>query len=253
MHLHFLEPLTNWKILSVEKLFNECHYTGTYKHFHKILRKLEKKGIIQGFRDYYSRKKFIYSTEFGSELISDDKSISPNTNSLLHDAKMSELIHELRNFEKVNSFELEHIYRGDREFQPARSYDRYYPDAKLKVSQKGKEVGVAIELEITQKSKGRIHTKFYRFVEGNDIETVLYLFSNKRTMKKYIEVYKERFESKCTGRFIFYANPNVLTGKLTFNDPNCFYSFKHYHQFTKLFGQRLDDELETNSEGGKGV
>ena len=253
MHLEFLEPLNQWKIMLMEKLFSESQYSGNYKHFQKVLRKLEKKGIIQGFRDLHTRKKFIYATELGSDLISEDSNISPNSNSMVHDAKVSEVVYELRNYKKVNDFELEHIYRGNTQFMPARNYDKYYPDAVIKVLKKDKEEKIAVELELTQKAVGRIQNKFYRFVEGNDIETVLYLFCNKRVMRKYIEVYKERFEGKHTGRFIFYCDPNVLTGKQLFNDPNCFYSFKNYHQFTKIFGQRLEDDLVTNLEGDKGV
>jgi hypothetical protein len=253
MHLHFLEPLTTWRILTVEKLFNECSYTGTYKHFHKILRKLEKNGIIQGFRDYYSRKKFIFSTEFGSELISEDEKITPHSNSMLHDAKLSELVYELRKFEKVKSFELEHVYRNGNQFIPSRDYDKYFPDAKLKNLRKGKEVGVAIELEITQKSVGRIINKFHRFIDGNDMEIVLYLFCNKSVMKKYIEVFKDGFESENAGKFIFYCNPNVLEGGMLFDDKNCFHSFKNYHQFITLFGERVNDDLQESKGGDQGV
>ena len=238
-HLHFLRPLVKWKILTKEKLFFLSGYSGTYKAFHKIVRNFERKGLLQGYRDFFSRKKYLYATELGNELIFDGKIFTPNHQTIFHDTRVSEIVQEATNYDHVKHYELEHAYRMP-------SYDsfrkEYYPDAYLDVVAPDTECKIAVELELTQKSTDRIHEKFNRFIDKRSYSHVLYLFSEEAIWKKYIDVFKTYYEEEHDEKFMFLWNSDFLKGKISFNDCKGYYNQNYDFNFCKVLGKKCEGD-----------
>ncbi len=237
VHLQLLRPLIKWKILTLENLFEESIYQGTYKTFNKVMRGLEKKGLVQGYRDYFSRKKYIFATELGNELLLKGGKFTPNHHSMFHDTRMVELIRELRLRKNVNEFDLEHVYR---DFSYDRSDGGYYPDGVLEViTQADDNVKMAVELELTQKSSTRIQNKYYKFIKDDTFDYVIFFFPEESILKKYVEVFQEHLETQHSDLFIFCHNPHLVKGKINLEDTTGYYNFQYNFNFTNTFGERL--------------
>lgn len=240
--MYFLRPLIQWKVLTKEKLFQKSNYKGTYKSFHKIVKNLERKGIINGYRDFFSRKRYIYATELGNDLLLKGGSFSPNHHNLFHDAKMAEIIQQARHFEDFQSFKLEHEIRKF-------SYSDYdkdcYPDALL-VKNKGDDqvFDIAIELEITQKSKPRICRKYNNFINSRKYDVAAYFFSDESVWKRYIDVYKTEFEKEHPAKIIFYYCPSIMSGSLNIDDCKYYYGKDYGEGIYRLLGKRLLEVTE---------
>ncbi len=135
MQLNYLEPLKKWRILDLKSLMRESRYEATYKGFCKMLLRLEQKNIIGSFREPFSGRKYLYLTKEGNHSLggnANPPSISRTT--LVHDAKVVELVLELMKLESIYGFELEHQIRDMKSFG---STYQICPDAVM-LGQKGK-------------------------------------------------------------------------------------------------------------------
>ena len=116
-HLELLRPLVKWKILSIKELFEDSTYGGTYKGFHKVIRRLEKHKLLGSFKDVWTKSKRIYLTQEGNSLVNPNKwrADAYNGNTLFHDSRaalyLRYLIKELNiNYAELDQERMRNLY-----------------------------------------------------------------------------------------------------------------------------------------------
>jgi hypothetical protein len=102
----------------------------------------------------------------------------PN-NQLTHDSELSNIC--VRLFHLRNVFDISVVKQED-----LTTKSSLIPDAELTVSTDNVSVNIAVEYELTQKSKNRINQKFLSYSQSNDHQYVLYFFDNDREALVYV-------------------------------------------------------------------
>ncbi|MBL7664274.1 MAG: replication-relaxation family protein [Bacteriovoracaceae bacterium] len=213
LHLNYLSPLLKWRVMDLESLRRECFQIPKYKNFYRVIRNLEKKKVLEGYRDPFSKKKFIYLSPLGESQLS----IRENTNALskdtlLHDIKVSEIVRALLEQNLIVNAELEHQIHDKKTFNNDFGIT---PDAVLYLEKHGKKIKAALELELTRKSNQRITEKARQYLDSSFYQKIIYVFSQKELMKKYQEVLLEKFGDDIIKRIHFFYHP-----ELTFKPTN---------------------------------
>lgn len=200
-HLNYLAPLLKWRVLDIEALRKEAIRAPQYKNFHRIIRVLEKKNILGGLRDPYSRKKYIYLTSVGEKLLSlKDNPTALSTETLIHDIKVSEVSRGFLEKGWAKEIELEHQIVDKKNFM---AEYKIVPDAVIHTEKDGFKYRIALELELTRKSNQRVIEKAKLYNATSIYHYVIYLFGHKSLLEKYKEIISDAVGSDGLKRFIF--------------------------------------------------
>ncbi|PIP96127.1 MAG: hypothetical protein COV37_07710 [Bdellovibrio sp. CG11_big_fil_rev_8_21_14_0_20_39_38] len=200
--------------MNLESLRQECTSVPNYFNFCKIIRSLEKAKILEGYRHPFNRKKYVYLSPFGEgqlSLTENPSSVSKET--LIHDIKVSEIGKSFVDQGWMNNVQLEHELHNKRNF---RVTYKIIPDALLEGAKNGVSYKVALEVELSRKSNQRIVEKARQYVASTFYNYVLYIFSKRNYMEKYIEIIRSSVSSEEFNRFLFFidetmsANPTDL-------------------------------------------
>jgi hypothetical protein len=182
-HLLYITPLKKWRILSLQELLVKSGYESTYKGFCKLIRRLEKRNLINSFVDPFSRRKYLFLTKEGDSYIGGEENPPSIINeTLIHDSKVVEIVLELLKLDSFNRFELEHELKEPNTFA---SKHRTLPDALLYGEKDNKKFNLAIELELTQKTKSRYLEKVGQYLYSTYYDFVLYFFQSRKVMETY--------------------------------------------------------------------
>lgn len=207
LHLNYLTPLLKWRVLDLESLRKECIRAPKYKNFHRIIRDLEKKKILEGYRDPYSRKKFVYLSSIGEGQLSlKDNPTALSKDTLIHDIKVSEISRELLDRGWIDEVELEHQIHDKRNFKI--NY-KIIPDAIWYFERKGFKYQVAFELELTRKNNQRLVEKIKQYEVSGFYHYVVYIFPTLNLMKKYVEVIEEKLGKESMRKFMFFCHEDI--------------------------------------------
>jgi hypothetical protein len=207
LHLNYLTPLLKWRVLDLESLRKECVRAPKYHNFYRIIRDLEKKKVLEGYRDPYSRKKFVYLSSVGEGQLSlKDNPTALSKDTLIHDIKVSEISRELLDRGWIDEVELEHQIHDKRNFKI--NY-KIIPDAIWYFERKGFKYQVAFELELTRKNNQRLVEKMKQYEGSGFYHYVIYIFPNPNLMNKYIEVIKEKLGSEIMGKVMFFCHEDM--------------------------------------------
>lgn len=209
-HLNYLEPLLKWRVLDIESLRKECFRAPKYHNFYRIIRSLEKQNVLEGYRDPFSRKKYVFLSSFGEGQLSlNENPTALSKDTLIHDIKVVEVTKAMLDLGWITDAELEHRIHDRRMLKT--SY-KVIPDAALYGEKKGVKFIMALELELTRKNNQRIVEKAGQYLDGGQFNYVLYLFSKKSLMEKYMEVLSEKYGGRIFERMMFFFDEN-LTAK----------------------------------------
>jgi len=193
--------------MDLESLRKECNRETKYKNFNRIIRKLEKEKILEGYRDPNTRKKFVYFSTIGeSELSIQENPTALAYETLTHDLKVSEITRQLRTNGWVDEVELEHQINNKRNFK---SLYKIIPDAILYLEKKSHKFNIAFELEITRKSNQRVIEKMKQYENSSFYHYIMYIFSSKNIMEKYIEQAEENLGKHLLNKFMFFHHPKM--------------------------------------------
>ncbi len=224
MQLNYLEPLKIWRILDLRSLMKESKYEATYKGFCKLLLRLEKKKVIGSFREPFSGKKYLYLTKEGNDFLGGSEnppSISRAT--LIHDAKVVELVLEFMRLESIYGFELEHQIRDMKSF--GTTY-QICPDAVM-LGQKGKtKFKLAIELELTRKTKEKYLSKMGQYLSSSYYDFVVYYFQSRGVMNSYMKHIRDKYGDESDRKILYVLNEKLLTNKFNFDESIAFHKNK---------------------------
>lgn len=207
LHLNYLTPLLKWRVMDLESLRKECLRVPKYKNFYRIIRSLEKKNILEGYRDPFSRKKFIYLSSFGEGQLSlKENPTALSKDTLIHDIRVSQIARGLLSRGWVDEVELEHQIHDKRNFKV--EY-KVIPDAILHLEKRGHKYQLALELELTRKNNQRLIEKVRQYSASSYYSYVIYLFPSPSLMQKYMEVITDKLGTEVLNRIMFFCHENI--------------------------------------------
>lgn len=210
-YFEFFTPLVKWKILSVNDLYELSGYHGRKNSFHKLINRFETHQVIKSVNDLWSRKKYLYLTKLGEDLINHEEHIiGLSEEMLLHDMRLSELILAIKGALPTKEIKFEHEWRQKGQFSTLK---RQYTDALLNREIKGKTQKIAIELELNQKSKERLSEKFQHYITSSYYDLCLYVFGRQNTMENYHRFCMEKFTPKEARKLVFFTLEGIEKGK----------------------------------------
>lgn len=232
VYLNYLTPLLKWRVMDLESLRKECASAPTYKSFHRIIRSLEKKNVLEGYRDPYSRKKFVYLSSFGERHLSlKENPTALSKSTLIHDIKVSEIARTLLDESWVDEIELEHQIQDKRSFKV--NY-KVIPDAILHFEKSGHRYRLALELELTRKNNQRLVEKIRQYLSTGYYHYVIYIFPTVALMNKYVEVISDKVGEEAISRIMFFCHENLSHDAGDLNAINGSFKGKEI-SFAKLF------------------
>ena len=201
VYINYLTPLIKWRVMDLESLRRECVTTPTYSHFARVIRKMEKVQVVQGYRHPFNGKKYIFFSSLGEKQVAHkSNSTAISKESLIHDIKVSEIARNFKALGWVDSIQLEHELTNKRDFRAAY---KVIPDALMEVTKAKHRYQLALELELTQKNKQRIREKAKQFIISTQYDYVLYFFSKESVAKTYRQEILSAVGEKNLHKFIF--------------------------------------------------
>jgi DNA-binding MarR family transcriptional regulator len=224
VQINYLEPLKDWRILDLKNLMAKVNYELGYVGFTKIISNLEKKNLVKSFRDPFSRKKYLYLTNIGNDYLGGNMNppaISKET--FVHDAKVVELVLEFLKLHSFYGFELEHQIKDLKSF--GTSY-RICPDAVMLGEKDGGKFKLAIELELTRKTKAKYLSKVGEYLNSSFYDFVVYFFQNKGVMNSYRTHIRDKYGLDSDRRILYVLNEQLLSKNFVFDDSVAFYKTK---------------------------
>jgi hypothetical protein len=224
IQINYLEPLKQWRILDLKNLMRESKYEATYKGFCKMLLRLEQKNMIGSFREPYSGRKYLFLTKEGdSYLGGNDNPPAISEHTLVHDAKVVDLVLEFLKLESSYGFELEHQIKDTKAF--GTTY-RICPDAII-FGQKGQgKFKIALELELTRKTKAKYLAKVGQYLSSSYYNFVVYFFQNKGVMNSYRKHIQEKYGHESDRKILYVLNEKLLTNSFNFDESITYYKNK---------------------------
>lgn len=201
-HFKLLYPLKEWRVLDLASLRLESKFQLCRTSFNRLTLRFEKANIIKGFRDPWSRKKYVYLTKKGEELISlTDHPTSVSEGSLFHDLRVVDLGRELLRNDIFKNIRFEHQIVNKKNYVTNLAL---IPDAEVEGIMNGKTFSLAIELELHQKSKGRLEKKGEQYL-GSLYDHCLFMFGDKNTLENYRKFFHEKLGEKFNEKiFLFH-------------------------------------------------
>ena len=168
-----LDEVGCWKVIWIGDLYRilEKNTTPHYTAFCRIIRGLEKKGHLAG-RYFRDEGKYVYLTEKGA--LRSSGGTVPDKQSIDHDLICTEVILKLLEFGNFTAGGVPDGEDAD-----------LCPDGMIQGHKNGTPYTLAIEVELTQKSRFRIEKKFIDYTENSDHSYALYIIKRKSLFENY--------------------------------------------------------------------
>lgn len=207
--MEVLRPLSKWKILGLQELQELASHPVSYWHVQRIVARFEKAKILKSFRDPWTSKKLVYLENLGRGIFGFDNVSNINTETLLHDSKVSEICRTLLSRKTFKEVLLEHELSKKLFFSGELS-----PDAILKGERNGKKFSMAVELELTRKSHERILAKGKHYLNSTLVDYALYLFCSEPLFLCYKKVFLEGLPEGWNNKIILMWNSSFISKEL---------------------------------------
>ena len=138
-----------------------------------------------------AKQKMIYPSKNLQESLVEDGKLYLNESQLTHDALVSSVCLGMLKFDLFDDAEIEDFLIGTSKFASKRGF---YPDAVLYGDLEDESFSLPIELELTQKSRTRMMSKFMNYLDMS-YENVLFFFFDERVARKYHKEYMKHAQS----------------------------------------------------------
>lgn len=201
-HFKVLYPLKDWRVLDLASLHLKSDARLSQPSLIRLILRLEKAKVIKSFRDPWSRKKYVYLTKTGEELISlNDFPTSISNESIFHDLRVVDLGQEFLKNDVFKNIRFEHQIVNKKNYVTNLAL---IPDAEIDGEMNGKKFSLAIELELHQKSKDRIKKKGEQYL-GALYDHCLFMFADRNTLENYRKFFTEKLGEKFNEKiFLFH-------------------------------------------------
>ncbi len=221
-YMDIVQTVGRWKVLDVASLEKLCNYKFSYFNLLDKVRKLERAGFVKSV--FVGRKhKHIFLTDQGIKLTSEDCSSEISLENLNHDILTGRFVQKLLQYE---------VFKDGKLFHQILDTD-VYPDAEVKGVKKDHEYNLAIEIELTQKEKGRVKNKFVRYKKSPRYDFVLFVMHKESVFRAYNH-YLEQMSDEVKQKIIFLMNPKFERATWEIEKSSCYYLGKEY-SFNEFF------------------
>jgi len=203
-YMVILEEVGRWKIIGMKKLYNSLNLDSSYSFFSRQVRKLELEGFIRSITGSRKRK-YLTLTASGSKLAPYNAQFDESDAELNHDLIVSNVIGELNKFETLGEG---HVLHESDFFQVE-------PDGLIYINKDGIHGSMAIEVELTQKAKPRIASKFSAYKNADCFNYCLYVFNKESVYHAYrrrLELMNESVREK----ILMILDPNLSISQFSY-------------------------------------
>ncbi len=206
-----LVELGRWKVISMNSLYEQGFLNQSYQVFTKKVRKLEKAGLIKSILGIHKRK-ILSLTNEGAKYSPTASKVSDQDETLFHDLIATNV---------VTSLTKEEIFKfGEVPFYD--ELDEVSPDGIVYGLKNNKNYSMALEIELTQKSKKRIIDKFNKYSRSKHYHYSMYVFNKEsayRSYKNVLESMNDEIKSKiilCLDKELKTDNFDYMNSKIWF-------------------------------------
>lgn len=202
LHHELIAPLKRWKILKLDDIQQISGVLEKTSNFYKKIKHLECHRLLEGTIEPYTHSKYVYFTQNGIEHYGLPKNHIITSATINHDSLVSDiLIQNQRSLafkDALTEIDLMEHY----------PMMNHRPDGAFKGHHK-KDFLMAVELEISMKSKNRVEEIFLFYSSSGLFNNVLYIFSSKAIYEKYQQVLINLGPKLETSKFLFLYSPNL--------------------------------------------
>lgn len=236
---NILSQVIKWRAIPLTVLQEMTDYQGTKTSFYRVIRTLEDRQLIKA-TSFNGLTKIVSPTQVLAQLTS-QKVINLQDESLTHEAIVTLLCFELTTYEIFNSVKLPHEITGG-------SYDsgiNRLPDAIIEGLHRNNPFKLALEVELTRKSRTRVQNKVEDYLINSVFDFIFYVFNDKSTFEAYQKfineivskpIYQQERRNH-EARFILGYAPRLIANKCKLNEIEIFYSGKKT-KLESIFGKR---------------
>ena len=217
-----LSQLEKWKVLSLKDLCTIMADQVGYKGLSKQIKKLEEQGFVSSLITQ-DNSKFLYLTNKGAGVTASGVSYDKSEENLNHDLKCSLVLRELIKYKNFI----------DGQMLDDRS-DGISPDAKIVAKINDNEYVLALELELSQKSKDRIKEKFKKYGSNDAYPHALYVFQKPEVMAAYSKILGGMTD-KIQKKIILLLETKLSIYKFDYESSVCFFKGEQ-RKFESIFG-----------------
>jgi hypothetical protein len=208
-HINFLRPLIDWRMLDIENLIrlSKGKKYKSYDSARLLLKSLERKKVIQIYRDPWNKKNYAFLSKLGEKLIEPDTPNFLQEETFYHDSKVSALCYEILKLDSVfESVELEHKIKDKLR---KNLFEEIVPDAKLIGNYNGRSFLAALELEFHQKEKSRILSKAKNYFDSSYYNHAFYFFPDESLMNIYFNIMKNELGADFNQKIFLFSDESI--------------------------------------------
>ncbi len=229
----FLSPLITWRILDIENLIQFSNQNRSHSSAQKLLKRLQKKQLIEIYRDPWNKKNYVYLGNLAIKELCPDIRPLLNSGTLYHDSKVTSLGVELLKFDNVfKSIEFEHQIKKGKGIV---GINEFIPDARIEGNFKGRFFQAAIELELHQKEKSRIVDKAKFYLQSDYYNHALYFFPDHELLLNYDAIVKKVLGTDYNKKIFLFSCPLMAKTKPSFENGSGLVMNKNI-SFIEFFG-----------------
>ncbi|MBL6988678.1 MAG: hypothetical protein ISR65_02835 [Bacteriovoracaceae bacterium] len=222
-----INTLGKWRVLHFQELHKEVDKNIHRTTFGKIVAKLEEREIVKSFFDGHYKKKLLFLSNKGIKLVGNKQIESLDYSTIAHEVATSRVTREMLKLTKVHDAYFSHEINDPSELNKANAID---PDAILYCTAKTQKIVVGLEIELTQKYRQRVTSKFKNYNESDYYDLALYGFEDKKIYHAYNRFLvglkddlKPDVWSDLRKTIMFFYHPNLQVIADTIVDSECCY------------------------------
>ena len=215
-----LNEIGKWKVIALKGLYQSLNQQRTYTPFTKQVQMLERAGLVRAFAK--KKTKYLVLTNEGRKVSKYNNCYDENEDFLNHDLHAANVLRQLLMFE---NFKDGHMFSDDKE-----DVD---PDAVIRAVRGGREYTLAIEVELTQKSRVRLMGKFSKYGKSQFINHVLYVFNKEAIFESYKKVLA-MMDDTVQGKVILCSDTGLSIERFNYIDSQCWHRMTS-KTFEKIF------------------
>jgi len=224
-YMHILEEVGRWKIVGMQKLYQTLKLNHSYSFFCRQVRKLESEGLIRSIIGS-GKRKYLTLTDLGGKLTPYNAQFEESDAELNHDLIVSSVIYELNKFETLGEGHVLH----DSDFFELE------PDGLIYINKDGVHGSMAIEVELTQKAKPRIVSKYGAYTRAECFNYCLYVFNKEAVYNSYRRQL-DGMNDKVREKILLMCDPSLSISRFQYLGKQVYFEGQE-RTFEKLFANK---------------